>query len=575
MRNGGYMKRILALLLLLPTAPIAAEKDPKIKEVALKKEISSKEKAQNLEDLLAHLTYKTSMLVGRTEIFGNNPYFTTPHAKSVTKLESLFHSHIKELEGLTIPAFIGKYLYIQEQIAVECIFKLLSEVEKIIDLKNTQNINKERLSIAANFESIQTRTLAIIKQYKKMSPQIKDDSKLDRFKRLLLLNQFIRPLKFSDAPAWGAMVDTMTAVALLPAALYRITTLENQVADAAQNKVTSIELAKIFCKLVFIPLAAKFSNLVICSYAPKLDEYRDDLIKRDQLKEMKNVRKAEKKIAFSFVHYEGGGAGFAQLKNIQEDTILEKLEEYRDWLLHPLKYYEKLSDHKRALLLHGKPGNGKSEIVTAIADETNVPVVNITPEDVQNEKALQTKLRAGELLAIQNNKKAVIYQFDEIDLAAANRVYKGEKQQNNPQKEYGLYDILTELQGMAQLKKPCIRKLYVFSTNYIEHLDIALKRPGRIDDILHVKQPSPEQRMEMFRQSLGIIDQPSEKQLELLQLLKRDTEGFDRSDIVLVFKKASRKALQENHVIPTIDHLTKAIIDVRQNKIQANSSSNN
>jgi SpoVK/Ycf46/Vps4 family AAA+-type ATPase len=78
--------------------------------------------------------------------------------------------------------------------------------------------------------------------------------------------------------------------------------------------------------------------------------------------------------------------------------------------------------------------------------------------------------------------------FDDFDTALRDR-----RSCDNPREQS---TFLTEIDGMS----PKIGVVYLFTSNLkSEELDPALRRPGRIDDIIHFAKPNAERRRELIQ----------------------------------------------------------------------------
>ena len=170
-----------------------------------------------------------------------------------------------------------------------------------------------------------------------------------------------------------------------------------------------------------------------------------------------------------------------EIKKILDGYLnIERLEENRSIGL----------PHRLVILLHGEPGNGKSKLITSIADHLNLNInyVNVEQLDMQGlNKALSdsTDMHVMEdihsVSAFTNGepKINIIKNSDEINI-------EGILSETKPNSDFGrsisLSDFLNVLNGVA----PIDRKVIILTTNYIDVIDPAILRPGRIDYVLEL-----------------------------------------------------------------------------------------
>jgi energy-coupling factor transporter ATP-binding protein EcfA2 len=176
--------------------------------------------------------------------------------------------------------------------------------------------------------------------------------------------------------------------------------------------------------------------------------------------------------------------------------------------------------HRLVLLLHGEPGNGKSKLITSIAHYLNLNLnyVNVERLDL---KGLQSTLNDEYSIHVfedvhsvsaftTGERKKAVY-MDNVN-ETSGLVHAPEDEAPNIQKSddfgysVGLSDFLNVLNGIA----PLDRRVLILTTNYIDTIDPAILRPGRIDYVLELPRISPEtankwlgSHIPDFKESLG------------------------------------------------------------------------
>ncbi|OAA71710.1 bcs1 [Akanthomyces lecanii RCEF 1005] len=135
--------------------------------------------------------------------------------------------------------------------------------------------------------------------------------------------------------------------------------------------------------------------------------------------------------------------------------------ETREW------YRQKKFAYRRGYLFYGPPGTGKSSLSSAVAGEfgLDIYIVNIPGIDDQTLTRLFNSLPDKCLVLLED-----------IDAAGIKRSASVEGQKE-PKQSLSLSGLLNELDGVASQEG----RLLIMTTNYINLLDDALIREGRID----------------------------------------------------------------------------------------------
>ena len=164
--------------------------------------------------------------------------------------------------------------------------------------------------------------------------------------------------------------------------------------------------------------------------------------------------------------------------NIYDEGVLNKIDKHIDKFLSNEKLYNKIGDtYKTGIILHGKPGTGKSCIAKYIAGKVNGTVINVGGS--YGRKIIPTCDNF-----VPNNEMIVVL-IEEIDkLITRNRsydegyvTYGAEDKKEDDINEYVVSSLLQSMDGITTPNR-CI---FVATTNHIEKLPEALIRKGRFD----------------------------------------------------------------------------------------------
>lgn len=170
------------------------------------------------------------------------------------------------------------------------------------------------------------------------------------------------------------------------------------------------------------------------------------------------------------------------------DLIKQVINVNINKVLNNNEFYKKhAKPQKMSVLLYGKPGCGKTSMYLAIANMYKLPIY-IVNSDV---------ITKGKLDFINSIPDKSIIVFEEIDtFGIKNRTDSDSNKDNNKDesKKY-LHQILELLDGYYTLPN---KSVIILTTNYIDRLDSALLRKGRIDHLIELKHPDSEIIKQIF-----------------------------------------------------------------------------
>ena len=102
-----------------------------------------------------------------------------------------------------------------------------------------------------------------------------------------------------------------------------------------------------------------------------------------------------------------------------------------------------------------------------------------------------------------------------------------------------LNQILTEMDGMNQKKNVFI----IGATNRPDHIDPALLRPGRLDQLIYIPLPDEPSRLSILKATLR--NSPIAPNVDL-GFLSKSTHGFSGADLTEVCQRAAKLAIRES-----------------------------
>ncbi|XP_076640012.1 mitochondrial chaperone BCS1 [Colletes latitarsis] len=178
------------------------------------------------------------------------------------------------------------------------------------------------------------------------------------------------------------------------------------------------------------------------------------------------------------------------LESVVLDTgIAEKIiSDCREFIENPSWYSDRGIPYRRGYLLHGPPGCGKSSFITALAGELErgICVLNLSERGLTDD-------RLNHLLAVAPQQTIIL--LEDIDAAFISRAESKEvKSAYDGLNRVTFSGLLNCLDGVASTEA----RILFMTTNYLERLDPALVRPGRVDVKEYIGWCSMKQVEQMF-----------------------------------------------------------------------------
>jgi hypothetical protein len=191
-------------------------------------------------------------------------------------------------------------------------------------------------------------------------------------------------------------------------------------------------------------------------------------------------------------------------------------DQLQDEFLEPIKTKynkERLPIPVCSLLLFGPPGTAKTSIAKAIAHELDWPFIAIAPDQFA-EDGLDSVIRFGRQLFQQLMliERCVVL-FDEVDELVVTR-------EANDTEKIGRFITTSMLPWFQELHDQG-RIIFIATTNFIEHFDPAVRRPGRFDFVTPVGPPSNKERRRILRELFGRRKLPPAQITILVGLFER------------------------------------------------------
>ena len=223
----------------------------------------------------------------------------------------------------------------------------------------------------------------------------------------------------------------------------------------------------------------------------------------------------------------------------------DDLKEYMRDIVDVIKHPEITKDFGErvpsGLLLYGLAGTGKTWFAHALAKELNLPVVKISPSDFLRGIVGETEQRIKQITRIIDTISPAVVFIDEIDQLAMRR-------DTMVNTDSGVSTRM--ISGLLSwLGSPNRKALLVGTTNYLEHMDKAFIRSGRIDRIVFVPTPDLQGRKEILEIHMLKINPVNTNVVkfnrDILWEVAKRTEGWTGADLRLLCENVKRLARKE------------------------------
>jgi transitional endoplasmic reticulum ATPase len=222
----------------------------------------------------------------------------------------------------------------------------------------------------------------------------------------------------------------------------------------------------------------------------------------------------------------------AGMRELKETLVAEVINPLRD----PERFKKFKVSIPNGIILYGPPGCGKTFIVRKLAEELGYNFIEVKHSDLATPYIHGSVGNIGKVFSnARENSPAIIF-FDEISGLVPNRQ---NLQGEGSHKEEEINEFLMQLNDAADNGI-----LVVGATNYIDRIDPAILRPGRMDKKIYVSPPDFEARKELFK--LGLSGRPYNQDIDF-SILAEKTVGFSSADIIEgVIEGAARIAANMN-----------------------------
>ncbi|MEW6307438.1 MAG: AAA family ATPase [Bacillota bacterium] len=214
-----------------------------------------------------------------------------------------------------------------------------------------------------------------------------------------------------------------------------------------------------------------------------------------------------------------------------------ELRRLREAIELPLKYpemFERLGirAHKGALL-YGPPGTGKTLLAKALASECQANFILVNGPEIISQWHGQSEANLRALFAEAKETAPSVVLFDELDSIAPDRANV-----THNFEAVTVSQLLSCMDGLEDRGQVVV----IGTTNRVDNVDPAVKRPGRLDFLLEISPPGEEQRLAILK--IHARAMPLAADVNLPALAKA-TDRFVGADLAALCREAGLECIRE------------------------------
>ncbi|MFW6018293.1 MAG: CDC48 family AAA ATPase [Halapricum sp.] len=221
----------------------------------------------------------------------------------------------------------------------------------------------------------------------------------------------------------------------------------------------------------------------------------------------------------------------------------DELDRVREMIELPMRHPELFQtlgiEPPKGVLLYGPPGTGKTLIARAVANEIDAHFQTISGPEIMSKYYGESEEQLREVFEeAEENAPAIVF-IDELDSIAPER-----QEVSGDVERRVVAQLLSLMDGLEERGRITV----IGTTNRIDAVDPALRRPGRFDREIEIGVPDTEGRREILQ--IHTRGMPLGDEVDLEQYAE-NTQGFVGADIENLAKEAAMGALRR--VRPELD----------------------
>ena len=214
----------------------------------------------------------------------------------------------------------------------------------------------------------------------------------------------------------------------------------------------------------------------------------------------------------------------------------DELEQVREMIELPMRHPELFGtlgiEPPKGVLLHGPPGTGKTLIAKAVAAEIDAHFQTISGPEIMSKYYGESEEQLREVFEeAEENAPAIVF-IDELDSIAPKR-----EEASGDVERRVVAQLLSTMDGLEERGRITV----IGTTNRIDAVDPALRRPGRFDREIEIGVPDRDGREEILR--IHTRGMPLGNGVGL-ERYAENTQGFVGADLENLAKESAMGALR-------------------------------
>lgn len=190
----------------------------------------------------------------------------------------------------------------------------------------------------------------------------------------------------------------------------------------------------------------------------------------------------------------------------------------------------------RGVIFYGPPGSGKTYLARAMANEVNAGFYYVNGPEIVGTLYGETEANLRKLFAEAAHHAPSVVLIDELDSLAPHREKSGAQSDVRI-----VTQLLSLLDGMLKVDGVIV----IGTTNRVDAIDVALRRPGRFDREIFIGPPEASGRLDIL--GIQTREMPlSQAAADHLNHVAAVTHGFVGADLMELCREAGLNALRRS-----------------------------
>merc|ERR1719411_1332564 len=210
-----------------------------------------------------------------------------------------------------------------------------------------------------------------------------------------------------------------------------------------------------------------------------------------------------------------------------------------EMVVYPIEYPEIYAKYgqspSKGVLFYGPPGCGKTLLAKAIANECQANFISIKGPELLTMWVGESEANVRDVFDKARNASPCILFFDELDAIA--RARGGSSGDAGGAGDRVMNQLLTEMDGI----NPAKQVFFVGATNRPNIIDPAIKRPGRLDQMIFIDLPDFPSRVSVLKATMR--KSPVDPSVDF-EYLAEQTHGYSCADLAGISKVAAKLAIR-------------------------------